>query len=297
MDLLGILLIGAVAIFGSIYAACTAWTACKELRVSDRGAEANRVVSWSTWIQHGSTILATLVFLGVAISLTFSMTQKESFAQAMMQWNSLKQASQDNRLMWGEDGNQGTLHTSSTPRGDRVTGASLTYIQFDNSDLKRLTEQYPHLAWIILSGTQVDDEALDILARSECLEALVLTDTSITDRGLAALRGNQRLRELDLARTAVTDRSMDVISSLTNLQHLGLNETNVTDRGLQALAGNTSLRTLDIQGTDVSDDAVATLATIPNLGVLLADKDSLSVDAITRLKRAVPRCELAFEFR
>ncbi len=290
MDLVGLLLIGAVLIFGSTYVAWTSWATWQEVRASAQNAQASGdAVPASTRLQHGLTLLVSLVFFSVVVSLCFSMAQGESFAEAFDQLRSLTaEDSVNGGLAWGQQGNQGVLHVT----GQRVTGASLAYLQFDNSDLKPLIEQYPHIRWFILSGTQIDDRALGLLAERKNLDALVLTDTLITDAGLAALQSHRTLYELDLTRTAISDRSLEFVASLPALEHLNLRRTNVTDNGLEALEGNTTLQTLNIQETSLSDAAIATLASLPNLKALQFRDSLLSPDGIAQLQHALPECDV-----
>ncbi len=296
MDLVGLLLIGAVLVFGSVYVAWISWAAWQEARASVRETK-GRPVSASTWLQHGLTLVFSAIFLSVALSLCFSIVQSEPYAAAMDQFRSLApQKTVYAETTWGEKGNRGALHATSLASGQRITGASLAYIEFDNSDLELLIEQYPHIDWFILSGTQIDDRALWFLAGHRDLSALTLTDTAITDRGLSALHGNQRLRELDLTRTAITDKGLEVAASLSGLKHLSLGETEVTDEGLQVLEGKENIFSLDVQGTHVSDAAIATLVTLPNLDSLHVKDHQLSAAGIARLKRALPKCDISIHW-
>lgn len=292
MDLVGLLLIGVVLVFGSAYAAWTSWVVWQEARVNARKTKATgSAAPASTWLQHGLTLAVSAVFLSVSVSLCFSIAQGESCTKAVEQLKSLRAPTPTDRgLNWGEEGNHGTLHVSSD--GQRVTGASLAYIKFDSSDLKQLVEQHPHIYWFILSGTQIDDRALELLAQRETVDALVLADTSITDHGVAALEGHPQLRELDLTRTAISDRSLESLSSLPALKHLNLCGTDVTDDGLKALEGNSTLLTLNIQETQISDAAIATLGTLESLKLLAMGNSKLSPDGIIRLQHTLPRCEV-----
>lgn len=294
MNLIGLLLIGVVLVFGSVYVAWISWAVWQEARTSARETkDKGRSVSASTWLQHGLTLVFSAIFLSVALSLCFSIAQSEPYATAMDQFKSLAtQKTVYAETSWGEKGNRGALHATASASGQCITGASLAYIEFDNSDLERLIEQYPHIDWLILSGTQIDDKALLFLAGHEALCSLVLADTAITDRGLAAFHGNHRLHELDLTRTAITDKGLEVAASLPALNHLTLGATDVTNEGLQVLEGKESLFSLDIQGTHVSDAAIATLVTLPNLDSLHVRDDQLSAAGITRLKRALPKCDI-----
>lgn len=294
MDLVGLLLIGVVLLFGSVYVSWILWATWRESRVSARDNNGHgRRVSASTWVQHGLTLVFSAVFLSVALSLCFSIVQSEPYAAAMDQFRSLTpQKTVYAEMSWGEKGNRGALHATASASGQRITGASLAYIEFGDSDLEQLIEQYPHIDWLILSGTQIDDQAMQFLAGHEILCSLVLADTAVTDRGIAAFRGNHRLHELDLTRTAITDKSLDLAASLPALSHLTIGETDVTNEGLQVLEGKENLLSLDIQGTCVSDAAISTLVSLPNLNSLHVKDHQLSAAGIARLKRVLPKCDV-----
>lgn len=294
MDLVGLFLISAVLVFGSVYSVWVFWDAWKEARVvawesKTKGAS----ISVSTWVQHGLTLLVSVVFFCVALVLSFSLVHGESYTSAVGQLKSLTgPTSTFCGKAWGQGANQGTLHVTPASDGEQVTGASIAYIEFDNSDLRQLLDQYPEIEWFILSGTQIDDRGLRLLAERENLDALVLTDTAITDCGMALFRGHRCLREVDLTRTKITDRTLDVIRSWPTLEHLNLSETDLTNEGLKTLHGKRGLLTLNIQGTRVSDEAIPTLESFPDLNLLQARDSELSPAGFAELQRALPECEI-----
>lgn len=295
MDLVGLLLIGVVLLFGSVYVTWVFWDVWRETRTIARESKAKGAsISASTWVQHVLTLVVSVVFISVALCVCFSIVQGESYATAVGQ---LKTMTRPTSVVcgktWGAGANQGTLHVAPTPSGDCVTGASLAYIEFDDSDLEQLLHQYPKIYWFILSGTQIDDRALFLLAEQENLDALVLTDTAITDRGMAVFFGHRHMRELDLTRTKITDRSLEVVGSLPALEHLNLSSTDLTNEGLKALQSKKGLLSLNIQDTHVSDEAIPTLVTLEDLMLLEARGSDLSPEGFAELERAMPNCEIS----
>jgi len=117
-------------------------------------------------------------------------------------------------------------------------------------------------------GRYVNDYVLQQLAGLETLEELVLQESQITDQGLAHLAGMKKLRVLDLYRCRITDAGCAALGALTSLEKLELSYTLVTDAGLDPLHGLKKLKSLHLNGTQVSPDAIA------------------------RLKRAIPACEV-----
>ena len=294
MDLVGLLLISAVLVFGSVYSLWVFWGAWKEARtIAWESKTSGASISVATWVQHGLTLLVSVVFFCVALVVSFSLVHGESYTSAVRQLKSLTEpTSASCGKIWGEGANQGTLHVTAASDGEQVTGASIAYIEFDNSDLRQLLDQYPEIEWFILSGTQIDDRGLRLLAERENLDALVLTDTAITDRGMALFRGHRCLREVDLTRTRITNRTLEIIRSWPALEHLNLSETELTNEGLKTLQGKRGLLTLNIQGTRVSDEAIPTLESFPDLNLLQARDSEVSPTGFAELKRALPECEI-----
>ncbi len=75
----------------------------------------------------------------------------------------------------------------------------------------------------------------------------------ITDAGLAHLKGLTQLENLDLLGDNITDVGLAHLSGMTNLQNLGLFGTQITDAGLVHLEGLTHLEYLNLKGTQVGD--------------------------------------------
>lgn len=293
MGLVGLLLIGAVLAIGSVYTLGLCWTVRRELYARLREAkEAGTRVPAAVWVQQTSTVFIAVVFLVVAGSLGHSILRSQSVSKTVADLKIVAEGGANSGgISWGESGNRGILHVSPGPGSRRVTGASLCYIKFDNDDLKEVIAQYPHIHWFLLSGTQVDDQGMQLLAKRKTLDTLVLTDTSISDYGVAVFEGHPRLQELDLAKTKITDRSLEVLATLPELQRLNLCGTNITDEGLEAVKGM-PLRSLNLQGTGLSDAAIATVASFKHLETLKILNSEFSAAGIARLQAALPGCTI-----
>jgi len=88
------------------------------------------------------------------------------------------------------------------------------------------------VASISLRGPQIDDAVLaGLIPRMRStsgLERLELLDTSVTDAGLAELKGLENLKELDLRGTKVSTTAVEtLLESLDRLEVLGLADTGV----------------------------------------------------------------------
>ncbi|HET6569146.1 MAG TPA: c-type cytochrome domain-containing protein [Rhodothermales bacterium] len=94
------------------------------------------------------------------------------------------------------------------------------------------------ITWLDLSDTQIDDDALAVLARFPNLSRLHLDRTAITDAGLANLGRLEHIEYLNLYGTQVTDAGLRQLASLTNLRSLYVWQTGATANGVAQLKGS-----------------------------------------------------------
>jgi hypothetical protein len=86
-----------------------------------------------------------------------------------------------------------------------------------------------------LETQEVDDAALEPVSRLDELRGLSLYGSSVTDRGLAHLRG-LKLETLGLGATRVTDKGLDHVETLSRLRHIWLPQTRkITAERVEAL--------------------------------------------------------------
>lgn len=113
---------------------------------------------------------------------------------------------------------------------------------------------------IDLSGKKnIEDEFLTNFRGLVDLQILILSETSMTDRGLANLTDDGR-------------------QPLPALQRLYLKDTKITQQGLQFLSGSTDLFELLVDGTAISQTSV--LSQFPDLSVIGVGETSLSSDEL-----------------
>jgi len=67
------------------------------------------------------------------------------------------------------------------------------------------------------------------------LEKLNLSNTKITDQGLAALGNLAALQELDVSRTDISDASFDLLTDFATLKKLNIEMTRFTPDAVQRL--------------------------------------------------------------
>ncbi len=105
---------------------------------------------------------------------------------------------------------------------------------------------------VTMTETQLTDAGLARVAGLPGLSRLILAGTPVTGAGLRALQPVSALRVLDLSGTAITDRASDHLSRLSGLVELSLADTGLTDHGLARLVGLKRLETLDLAGLPVT---------------------------------------------
>jgi len=104
-------------------------------------------------------------------------------------------------------------------------------------------------------------------------EYLDLSDSRVTGKQLAHLRGYPRLTYLNLTNTTVSDRDMVHVGTLTQLTGLSLWHTKITDEGLKHLAGLQQLESLNLSNTRITEEGLAHLANFPKLSWLDLPRD------------------------
>lgn len=154
--------------------------------------------------------------------------------------------------------------------GTRAPSIYLSGTQVQEGDLVLLAS-FPKLETLSLGKTSLSGAGLTHLSDVSELRSLLLFDAPINDAAIEHLRGLP-IKRLDLSRTEVTDRCMNDVATLLQLSDLKLSGTQVSDAGIARLAESTSLTSLSLKGTAVTDACCATLAALPNLKQLyLAD--------------------------
>jgi len=89
----------------------------------------------------------------------------------------------------------------------------------------------PNLEAVGLIKTWLTDAGLIALSRTR-LKFLFVSDTEVTDKGVAALADHPTLEALSLDNCAITDQSIETILTMLNLEYLEVAGTQITDMGL-----------------------------------------------------------------
>jgi hypothetical protein len=100
---------------------------------------------------------------------------------------------------------------------------------------------------------------------------------------------------LDLSNTAVTDAGLAALSRLPSLEKLSLGGTSVTDAGVKEVVQIERLRELELVSTNITDAGLKDLARLKGLRKLIVGGDSdVTRAAGADLKRALPGLSLQF---
>jgi internalin A len=123
--------------------------------------------------------------------------------------------------------------------------------------LKSLAERHL-LHLLVVQSTQFDPRGSDERFKDPG-HSLDLMDSSVTDAGLRHLRDYQEFTNLRLTNTRVTDKGLAEVAHHPNLVHLDLSKTKVTDAGLHHLKPLSDLRSVRLHGANVTADGIAQL--------------------------------------
>ena len=113
---------------------------------------------------------------------------------------------------------------------------------------------------IRLDRTRVTDADLDQLdGLNDNLRRINLSQSEITDAGLARIATMPKLVQLRLASGRMTDAGLECLGQLKELRHLHLIGMPIGDAGLKHLHSLKSLESLYLDGTKATDDGVSRL--------------------------------------
>jgi hypothetical protein len=91
-------------------------------------------------------------------------------------------------------------------------------------------------------------------ATPEEVQSIVIDDSSVTDKGFAAVLNCTNVRSIHAQRTGLTDETLKKLAGFKKLDYLALEKTKVTAAGLNALAG-LPIKHIAMQGCELTEDA------------------------------------------
>jgi hypothetical protein len=133
--------------------------------------------------------------------------------------------------------------------------ASLAKVTASGGRVAPLAVSNPLLAvdYLVARDQATDDKVAAVSAIKDQLAHLDLSRTSVTDSGLAVIKGLPRLTKLDLHSTKITDAALKNLAGLSNLTYLNLYDTAVTDAGLPEIAKLKGLRSVYLWKSQVTE--------------------------------------------
>jgi len=144
-----------------------------------------------------------------------------------------------------------------------------------------------------LSNSWITDAGIAHVRALGALEELSAGRTKLTDAGLRYLADAKRLRGLDLRGTRISDAGLAHLGGLTALETLGLVFTQVTDAGVSHLRGMKNLRALALGGTRISDAGLAHLGGLTALETLRLEGTEITDAGLAHLQGLTALQELS----
>ena len=166
-----------------------------------------------------------------------------------------------------------------------------------------------------LWGRVNTDETLSLLRATPGVKQLNITDTSITNKGLAILPG-LRLRILQLNTVGIDEGCLTVISRIGTLEELNIHNTTLTNEGIAKLQ-KLPLRVLNFGTPSIDNDSLALISKIGTLEDLrltrsqidetglqhlhqlgnlrylqLFQHSKLAKESLNELRQALPKCQV-----
>jgi hypothetical protein len=113
---------------------------------------------------------------------------------------------------------------------------------------------------------KANDGLMAQIGRLDRLESIRLTGTrSVTDAGLAHMKGLTNLRSIQFDETGITGRGLRHIWGLPRLEILFLEGNDIADDGLAHLAGMTTIKHLNLRSPRITDAGLANLEELANI--------------------------------
>jgi hypothetical protein len=162
---------------------------------------------------------------------------------------------------------------------------SLDSCDFQGSDLKKLST-LPKLTKIDFVDSTLDDFGAKGLSTIKALTVLRLNGNQISDSGLKSLTNLKDLRELSVAKNredrlnrnaSITDAGLAGLKGFKQLKSLDLSGNQITDAGLKSLSSLKTLETLKLANTKATSEGIAKLQqALTDCKIVTKDESSTS---------------------
>ena len=137
---------------------------------------------------------------------------------------------------------------------------------------------------VLLSGTDVTDDDLQLLSRVQGLRELNLGATAISNAGMRHVARLKELRTLNLSGTNVDDAGLVGIGQLRHLQTLRLRQTSVTGIAFRTGVWR-QLANLDLSLCPLTQDGVSALGRLSDLTAVMLDQTAIDGTMVESLAR------------
>jgi internalin A len=138
---------------------------------------------------------------------------------------------------------------------------------------------------------RMTDEGMKQLAGLASLQRIYLSNTEVSDQGIAALKDHASLEELFLSRS-VTNACIPALAAMPALRNLELRTDKITAEGLGGLNASRSLRALNLNRLNVDESGIKALGKLTQLEQLSIYNPGLSPAQVETLKAALPKCNI-----
>ena len=149
-----------------------------------------------------------------------------------------------------------------------VRALRLDQTETTDADLARITIEYPNLVELTLSETSITNAGLAPLTTLTKLRKIRLSKTAITDDAAKILAQIPTLEDIDVSQTLFGDNGLKTLQPLGKLKRLNLYRTKITDKGLTGLKDFPSRQTLvwlNVDRCSLTDEAIPLLFPLENL--------------------------------
>lgn len=127
-------------------------------------------------------------------------------------------------------------------------------------------EKLPNLTKVDATRAKnIDDTAMDSIAKVSSITELTLVATRITGAGLQRLAELPNLEKLSIAHTLVGDDDLSALSGLNNLRELNISNTKLTDAAFVHLSSLAALEKFDVSFTPTDGSGFEELKGLANL--------------------------------
>ncbi|MEZ6059955.1 MAG: hypothetical protein R3C19_06310 [Planctomycetaceae bacterium] len=189
---------------------------------------------------------------------------------------------QDNSRVVAELQSQGASvarNLDDTVKSVRFDGQSPT-----DADLQKL-ESFKTLQEVFAVAPDVTDAGLTALNGMEKLHTVSVAGSAVSGDCLATLIKLPALNYLDLSNSSkLQEDKLESLRGNSQIQTLRLTNTNLTDKSIDVIASMTGLKHVRIAGTQVTDEGIAKLATaLPGLETLEFGSDQITDSAAMSL--------------